>query len=199
MKKAYVVFVALATVAIILSVVGALIFYSRFQTYLENFENGFGEWSADADVPEDPNNPGHLVEWHINRVANVSHFGQYSLELFIDGRQDDGTIWIERRIELKKRSQVKVSFWLYNEQESFNTRAVVCAYIGAEDPEVEGDFTVLGSADEVAGWKNYAHTAIIGADSSGEFWVAVGISVRWETYLTYYVDYVEIEVFESFL
>lgn len=177
---------------------GALIFYSRFQTYSESFENGFGEWSADADVPEDPNNPGQPVEWHINRVTNVSHSGQYSLELFIDGRQDNGTIWIERKIGLKKRSQVKVSFWLYNEQESFNTRAVVCAYVGAENPEVEENFYVLGSADEVAGWKNYAYTAIIDADSSGEFWVAVGISVRWETYLTYYIDDVEIEVFEPF-
>lgn len=197
MKKAYVVFAALAVV-IMLSVVGCLIFYSRFQTYSESFENSFGEWSTDADVPEDPNNPGQPVEWHIKRVTNISHFGQYSLELFIDGRQDDGTIWIERRIALKKRSQVKVSFWLYNEQESFNTRAVVCVYVGAENPEVEGDFYVLGSADEVAGWKNYAYTAVVDADSRGEFWVAVGISVRWETYLTYCLDDVEIEVFEPF-
>lgn len=196
MKKAYVVFAALATVAIILSVVGALIFYSRFHKYSESFENGFGEWSPDADVPEDPNNPGQPVEWHINRVANVSRHGQYSLELFIDGRQDDGTIWIEKRIELKKRSQVKVSFWLYNEQESFNTRAVVCAYVGAENPEVEGDFHVLGSADEVAGWKKHTYTATIDVGAGGELWVAVGISVRWETYLTYYIDDVEIEISE---
>lgn len=196
LKKAHVVLAALATVAITLSVVGFLIFYSRFNTYSENFENGFGEWSPDADVPQDSNNPGQPVEWHINRVANVSHSGQHSLELFIDGRQDDGTIWIERRIALKKRSQVKVSFWFHNEEESFNTRAIVCAYIGAENPEVEGDFYVLGSADEVAGWKNYEYTAIIDVNSSGEFWVAVGISVRWETYLTYYIDDVEIEVFE---
>jgi hypothetical protein len=71
LKKAYVVFAALATVAIMLSVVGVLIFYSRFHKYSEGFENGFGEWSADADVTEDPNNPGQPVEWHIDRVANV--------------------------------------------------------------------------------------------------------------------------------
>lgn len=195
MKKVYVVFATLTAAAIMIGVVGAWIFYSRPRKYSESFENGFGEWTADADVPEDPNNPGHPVEWHIKSVENVSHFGQRSLELFIDGRQDDGTVWIEREIELKKRSQVKVSFWLYSRRESVTTLAVVCAYIGTENPEAEGDFYVLGPADTAEGWKNYVYTAVLDASSSGKAWVAVGISVRWETYLTYNVDDVEIEVF----
>jgi hypothetical protein len=132
-------------------------------------------------------------------VAKVSRSGNYSLELFIDGRQDDGTVWIEHKIEARKRLQVKVSFWLYNTEESINTRAVVCAYIGVEKPDAEEDFYVLGSADEVAGWRNYAYTVFLENASSVDVWVAVGISVRWETYLTYYIDEVEIEVFEPFL
>lgn len=81
---------------------------------------------ADADVPEDPNNPGQLVEWHISCASNISYSGQKSLEFFIDGRQDDGTIWIETQIKAGRISRVKVSFWLYSEQESFNELAAVC-------------------------------------------------------------------------
>ncbi|MGQ9539001.1 MAG: hypothetical protein ACUVTE_05425 [Candidatus Bathycorpusculaceae bacterium] len=196
MKKMYRILAVLVAVAVAAGVLGVWFFLLHPQKLLENFEDGFGEWVADADVPQDPNNPGHPVEWHIHRVTGISHSGQYSLELFIDGRQDDGTIWIERRTALKKRSQVKVSFWFYNEQESFNTRAVVCVYIGTDNPKVEGDFYVLGAADEVAEWRNYTYTATVDASASGELWVAVGISVRWETYLTYYIDDVEIEVSE---
>lgn len=166
------------------------------QTIRENFENGFGEWVTDADVPLDPNNPGHLVEWSITRSTVVANSGQHSTRLFIDGRQDDGTIWIERRIAVKRnvQIQVKVSFDLYSEQESFNTLAAVCAYVGARNPEGEEDFTVVGSANEVAGWKKYSLTKAVDTGSSEELWVAVGISVRWETYMTYYIDDVETEI-----
>ena len=52
----------------------------------------------------------------------------------------------------------------------------------------------MGVANEVAGWKNYAYTADLNTDSNGEAWVAVGISVRWETYMTYYIDDVKMEI-----
>ncbi len=106
----YVVLAVVAAIAIAIGVIGAWILRSNFMTYSESFENGFGKWIVDADVPEDPNNPGQPVEWHISRTSNVPHSGQNSLEFFIDGQQDDGTIWIETRIEAGKRSHVKVSF-----------------------------------------------------------------------------------------
>ena len=109
------------------------------------------------------------------------------MELFIDGKQDDSTIWLERKIGVKKRARIRVSvsFWFYSEQESFNTIAAVVAYAGIDKPEVEGDFAIVGLANEVAGWKNYAYTTNLTTDANGEAWVAVGISVRWETYMTY--------------
>jgi len=121
----------------------------------EDFENGFGGWVADGDVPPDPNNPSHFVEWNVTRVTGVARSGQYSVKFFIDGRQDDGTIWIERKISVKKNSQiqVKVSFEFYSQQVSFNTIAAVCAYAGIRSPKVEEDFVVLGQANQVAGWK----------------------------------------------
>jgi hypothetical protein len=166
------------------------------QIIKEDFENGFGEWAADADVPLDPNNPGHLVEWSITRSTEVASSGQYSLKLFIDGRQDDGTIWIERKIAVKKNAKIKIdiSFDLYSEQESFNTIAAICAYAGIRKPETEEYFSVIGSANEVTGWKRYSFTTDVDAGFSEEIWVALGISVRWETHMTYCIDNVEVKI-----
>jgi hypothetical protein len=196
LNKIYAVVAVLIMVALVVGIIGVLNASPKPQTILEGFEKGLEEWVAEADVPLDPNNPGQPVEWRINRATKVSHSGQYSLELFIDGRQDDGTIWIERKVNVKKNPQIQVnvSFWLFSEEESFNTIAAVCAYVGTENPESEEDFAVLGPANEVAGWKNYVCTANPKTGSSEELWIAVGISVRWETHMTYYLDDVEIEI-----
>jgi len=113
--------------------------YPSFQIVREDFEEGFDGWIADVDVPLDPNNPGHFVEWNIIRSKDVSYSGEYSLKFFMDGRQDDGTIWIKRKIDVKRNSHVKikVSFMFYSESESFNTIASVCVYAGIRNPEVE--------------------------------------------------------------
>jgi len=160
----------------------------------EDFEGGFGEWVADADVPPDPNNLDQTVEWNITRTVGVSYSGQYATKMFINGGQDDGTLWIERRIVTSRNSQVKVtvSFWLYSEEESFNTIAAVVGYAGARNPEAESDFEVLGVANQVAGWLQYRFETAVDTGSNGETWVALGISVRWETVMTYYFDDVEI-------
>ena len=162
----------------------------------EGFEEDLGGWTKDADVPPDPNNPGHDVAWDVSRVTSLAYSGQYSVELYIDGRQDDGTVWIEKRLLAEDNSQVRVevSFQFHSEQESFNVIASVCAFAGNSDPTVEADFTVLGPANEVAGWKKYAHTATFTAGSTGEVWVALGITVRWETEMTYHVDDVTVAI-----
>ncbi len=164
------------------------------QRLTEDFEGGFGEWVADAEVPPDPNNPGQSVEWNITRSTDVACSGSHSLKLFINGLQDDGTVWIERGIPVKRGAQqVNLTFDFYSEQESFNTIAVVCAYAGPGNPEREEDFIVLGPANEVAGWKKYSLVMEIGSDSAEELWVAAGISVRWEMHMTYYIDNIAIE------
>jgi hypothetical protein len=192
--------VVIITTVITAMVIGVSIWYLYSsvnpQIIKENFENGFGEWVSDADVPLDPNNPGHAVAWNITRSTDVASSGQYSLKLFIDGTQDDGTIWIERKIAVRKNAliHVNISFDFFSMQESFNTIAVICAYAGIRNPEVEESFGVIGSANEVAGWKRYSLTATIDTGSSEEIWVALGISVRWETCMLYYIDNVEVEV-----
>ena len=70
--------------------------------YDESFEEDFGGWEGNADVPLDPNNPGSTVDWNVSRVTSPVKSGQYSVELYIDGRQDDGTVWIERTLSVEK-------------------------------------------------------------------------------------------------
>lgn len=168
--------------------------YFKPIVHKEGFEESLGEWVVGSDVPLDPNNPEHTVAWNITRSTDVSKSGQYSLKLFIDGRQDDGTIWVERKISLAvgRIVKIKISFKLYSESESFNTIAVVCAYIGLREPLREEDFAVLGPANTVEGWETYAYEEELNTGLNGEVWVAVGISVRWETLMTYYIDDVEV-------
>jgi len=180
----------------IISIAAGWYFYPKQVIYGEGFEEDFGGWEGDADVPPDPNNPGFLVDWNVSRVTSPVKSGQCSLELYIDGRQDDGTVWIERKLSVQKDSQiqVKVSFEFYSESESFNVIAGVVGFAGTSNPEVEEDFTVLGQANEVAGWKRYTHTATLTTGSSEEVWVAVGITVLWETDMTYNLDDVKITI-----
>jgi len=90
--------------------------------------------------------------------------------------------------------KVTVSFWLYSEEESFNTIAAVVGYSGTHNPETEEDLEVLGAANQVAGWKLYSFETTVNTGLGGEVWVALGISVRWETLMTYYVDDIEIVI-----
>jgi len=183
-------------VLIVTSEVAVWYFYSKPLVHTESFESDFDGWMADAHVPLDPNNPGHPVDWNVSRVTPLAHSGEYSTELYIDGKQDDGTVWIEKKIPVEGKSQVHVavSFEFYSEQKSLNVIAGVCAYIGVFDPEVEDDFVVLGVANEIAGWKEYTHTATLQIGSSNEIWVAIGITVRWETEMTYNIDDVKVTI-----
>lgn len=166
------------------------------ETFFEDFENGFGVWTTDSDVPDNPNNPGYPVAWTIERVSNNSFSGNYSVLLSIDGRQDDGTIWIGRKLNLDPSSpkSVNVSYQLWSESESFNTLAVVVGHIGENNPVVEADFQVLGAANRVSGWLDYSFTSEINTNDTGEVYVAVGISVTWETDISYLIDAVSITV-----
>ena len=92
------------------------------------------------------------------------------------------------------RIQTKVSFDFYSEQESFNVIASVCAYAGISNPETEANFTIIGNANEVAGWKRYTYTTTLHTGSNEEVWVAVGITVRWETEMSYNIDDVKVTI-----
>ncbi|MCP8305125.1 MAG: hypothetical protein H3Z50_06660 [archaeon] len=183
----------LITGMILAGIVLGLYFYPKPSMFTESFEKGFGGWMIDSDVPLDPNT-GDDVFWDVSRTDSVSYSGSYSLNLSIDGRQDEGTVWIERWILVKPSSnvQVKISFQLFSEFESWNDIAGVCAYVGTYDPEVEADFTPLGKANQVSDWKEYSYVKNLNTGSNDEIWVALGITVLWETHMSYNIDDIEI-------
>lgn len=185
--------IILSVIAVV--IVGALAFTYFWQEeepveLIDGFTHGMDDWAKDRDLPMDPNNPGNEVDWNITHVQDLTDPSYGVVRLYVDGSQDDGTIWIEREVELKpnKRYNGTLSFKLYSESESFNQIAAVVGYVGPADPESEGDFAVLGPANQVEGWKTYRHSVVFRTGSDGEAWVACGISVRWETKMIYLID-----------
>jgi hypothetical protein len=184
-------------ILIIISAAAGWYFGPKSIAYNEGFEQDFGGWIGDADVPPDANNPSFNVDWNVSRIISPAKSGQHSVELYIDGRQDDSTVWIEKMLTTQRNAQVQVnvSFDLYSESESFNVIAALVGFAGTSNPEVEADFKVVGKANDVSGWKRYTYIVTLETDSSGEVWVALGISVRWETEMTYNVDDVKVTIY----
>ena len=165
-------------------------------TFNDSFETGLAAWTQGADVPEDPNNPGQPVAWSIAQSTDQAIDGQYSARFFLDGSQDDGTIWLVREFDVTagRTYGVTLRFALWSESESFNTLAKVAVYAGGEAPDAEADFNVDMVANEVTGWKTYTYVVDATATGNGKIRVAFGISAVFETEMTYYIDDVEIQI-----
>jgi hypothetical protein len=162
----------------------------------EGFEEGLDRWQQGADVPEDPERPGQPVDWSIEMSSDQVAGGASSACFDLDGKQDDGTIWLARPLDVPAdvAYHVRLAFDLWSESESFNTLAKVAAYVGPQPPAVEEDFDVSEPANQVAGWKTYTYEFDARSGPEGQVWVALGISAVWETEMTYYVDNLRVEV-----
>lgn len=167
--------------------------------YFESFESGFGGWVPDHHIGcEDPGEEPcpDPFEWSITRSTTQTFDGNTSLAGFLSGQFDDGTIWIERKFQSNPNSNITVSitFQLWSPTQSdFNTWPVV-SYIGLDDPEKESDFTIIGSTNQVAGWKQYTYQKQLTTSSTGEVWVGFGFGATWETSRTYYMDLVSVDI-----
>ena len=148
-----------------------------------SFERGLIGWKPDRDLPTDPNT-GDPVRTSVSITEQVSSEGDRALSLFLDGQQDDGTLWVQQRVNLSEADRVSVD--VYSEQESFNTITKVAVYAGTDPgrPLVEGDFDTSREVEDHAGWQTYTYPVepvVTGL-------VAVGVSVVWETEVTRFLD-----------
>lgn len=161
--------------------------------FTDGFEAGLGAWETGFDLPMDPNNPGEVVAWSIAASGERAAEGSLSARFYLDGRQDDGTIWIVRTLDAPPDQDVvvRLDFALWSESESFNDLAVVVAYAGVAPPAVEADFDLTRRANQVAGWAPYAYRLPVRTDARGRIHVALGISAVWETEMVYFVDAVQ--------
>jgi hypothetical protein len=166
-----------------------IVFQERFEETLDRWQKGF-------DLPEDPERPGQPVDWAIEISPEQAARGKSSARFFLDGKQDDGTIWLARPFNVApdQALRLRLTFDLWSESESFNTLAMVAAAADSRPPVAEGDFDVSQPANQVTGWKTYAYTFEVRSGPEGQVWVAFGISAVWETPMTYFVDDVRVEV-----
>lgn len=178
---------------------------------VDDFEDGFTGWDSGSDVPEDPNNPGNLVEWSITRSTVRAASGAASLRYYLDGRQDDGTIWIVRPVRLESGESYEVSMEVqaWSASESFNTLAYLVMYAGRDRPTSEGSFPEPGAnstgggvtrtgglretLNQTEGWMPYSFTWETPPLDSDLIHIAAGISAVWETEMTYFIDDVVVE------
>lgn len=121
--------------------------------FSEGFEADLPDWKTGSDVPEDPNNPGNPVNWDITRSTERAATGSSSLRYFLDGRQDDGTIWIARpvSVEADQAYQVRMQADGWSASESFNTLAYLVMYAETSPPKSEGSFPEPGANSTNAG------------------------------------------------
>ncbi|MFW6152830.1 MAG: hypothetical protein ACOC42_00565 [Halobacteriota archaeon] len=179
----------------------------------EGFEDGLEGWEREADVPDDPNNPGETVAWSIDRSTDQAASGEFSLAYDLDGRQDDGTIWVVTDLEVEpdRRYDARMSAMAWSESESFNTLAYLVMYLGPNRPTDEESFPGpnenstgqgwdIGGLREplnrAEGWERYEFTWRTPRTSTGILYVAIGVTVVWETQIRYFVDDVSV-VLES--
>ncbi len=164
--------------------------------FQEGFEGALDGWRKGSDVPEDPDRPGEPVRWSIEISADQAAEGGSSARFTLDGKQDDGTIWLARpfAVEPNQTKRVQLALDLWSRSESFNTLAKVALYAGPEPPNEEADFDTSRAANQVTGWRTYQADLEVDSGAEGRIWVAFGISAVWETEMTYYVDDVRVDI-----
>lgn len=157
-----------------------------------SFETHLDDWDQGADVPLDPNGGQVPVYWDIAPI--IARSGTRSAMFALDGRQDDGTIWLTRPISVTSATPVTVTVetHIWSRQASVGL-AYVALYAGAKPAQQEEEFRVAGSADDHAGWKAYQAGFTV-TPTEGQVWVAIGISAVWETKLMYAVDDVTVTI-----
>src|SRR5688572_14983574 len=74
----------------------------------ESFEAGFGPWVPDTD--------GRAPTSTVTLSTERAHDGVRSVRIFMDGRKDDGTTWVEAQFVGPPMAQVRVnlSFQLWS-------------------------------------------------------------------------------------
>jgi hypothetical protein len=171
----------------------------KAEMFYYDFESSLDDWTGDADYLVGEND-SIVIDWNVTREAENPNKGSYSICLEIDGRQDDGAVWIEKVFSISANDvsskHVKVSFYIYSDNIGMNTRALIFASANTTNPSTEEDFdhriTTITSDSYLDGWYKFSITAkILPID---QIWVAIGIKVAWETFLKFYIDDVTVRI-----
>ncbi|MFH2000621.1 MAG: CARDB domain-containing protein [Planctomycetota bacterium] len=103
-----------------------------YTAYSEGFEFGFGDWVYDFDTPQDgTSGRNRLSVTHPTR--NQVYKGKQSLYAYLDGRGDDGTVWMERSVPVPRNALVDVKFSF-----AFGIQADLATTEGVQDASPQG-------------------------------------------------------------
>jgi len=147
-----------------------------------SFETALEGWTVGRDLPDDPNERAGKVATEVGVSTRLSSDKTQSLRLFIDGSQDDGTVWVQQRVDLSSHSTLSID--IYNDEESFNRITQPAIYTGPEKELEEKDFDRSNSIEDHSGWKTYEYDV----EHGGVGLLAVGMNVIWETGVRHYFD-----------
>ena len=152
------------------------------------FEDGLLAWVIGRDLPVDPTT-GQYVASRARSTTAVASEGERSCELFVDGRQDSGTIWAQQAVNLT--GVTSLSFDVYSPEESTATISRVAAYAGPRPNRGylrAAHFDSTRPVEDHEGWETVEYPV----DAEGVGLVAVGISVARQAEITRYVDHVRL-------
>jgi hypothetical protein len=161
----------------------------EYNVRTESFEHpGRFAWHSDFDVPKQFEYPGPK-SFYVNHSNGEAYHGEHSMEMYLDGTADDGTIWIETAVPVEPNSlfDVQVSFELFRYQPDMAFQPV--AAVTLFDPEMERDFQVLEEPAQ-EGWTLHSYRTTISSGPYDMAHIAVGLTCTWETPGTFFIDLV---------
>src|SRR5262245_31089281 len=161
---------------------------SRADSIFESFEGGLGAWTSHGylycQVP--PNCPP--LEFTVTPTGQYAQHGARSLEFWANGLNDDGTVWIQRQIQLPPGTwNIQLQFYVFDEYDGEVGAWDVVAYVGLAPPAREEDFTLVGRTGH-AGWTAYQHSRVLSVTQPTIAYVALGYNIVFETYQTNWFD-----------
>lgn len=175
----------------------------------ESWETGLDPWSTHGSVGRDARGE---FSWSIDVTDDRAADGSQSLQVFTEGRHDDGTAWVTRSVSVEGETgyDATASVAAWSAGESFNTVRHLVMRLGSEPPTSEGDFPPPGEnstgagtvpvgglrepVDREGGWEQFEFEWTTPTLSTDALSLSVGVSVVWETDRTDYLDDVRLSL-----
>ena len=155
-----------------------------------SFEADWAGWTVGRDLPLDPNaETERAVASEAGVTTRTATDGVTACRLFIDGSQDDGTVWVQQPLDFSGADYLAIDYLV---SDSFNEIRKAAVYAGPEPetPLTETDFDTSQSLEGHArpGWKTLTYDVT----QDGPGLLAVGFSVVWETGSTTLLDNIRV-------
>lgn len=164
-----------ALAALLLTVAGALAHTAHATTIRESFETGLGPWTTDSYLAPGASQPFNPA-W--TRTTDRALDGLWSLDMSASGANADGSLWLERTVDLPAGTwNIVLSFFLWSPVAAEVDNWEVLAHVNTFDAELESDLTALGETNRGEGWIYYELDRTLALDAPATVHAAFGLNV----------------------